>query len=120
MSDVTTDTTADTTAAAAQQIPTVREALKITGDLRVGNINLAPHIGQAVFSMEEGEKTDDGFFPMRNIGQLSVTGETYPKLMKLTAEAGVPIIKTLLNFLYGEFMSSLDNPIQVQQQAPAQ
>jgi len=91
----------------AAQLPTAREALKIEGDVRVQSVSFNLWQGGMVFAFEEGNKTDDGFLPTRQLGQVNVSGETYAKAL--------PLARQLQALLAEELTKTLDQPVQLQQ-----
>lgn len=101
--------------AAAPQAKSAREVLGVKGDLRIDNIAFNPWLGRASFSWSEGEQTDEGFAPMREMGSVNLSGESYAAFMKLEGKPGEPVSKTIRTFLMEELLKTLEKPAQVQQ-----
>lgn len=60
---------------------TVRDALKVTGDVRAGVVSFNLHAGKLELTLEEGQRDEGEFLPTRVLGTVAVTGEDYRKFL---------------------------------------
>lgn len=95
------------------KLPTLREALGVKGDLRIGRVTRNRWTGDAKFVVEEGELMEEGFIFGRQVIELGLTGETLTRFYKLSSDDKA-CLKAQDDFLLAEFKEMLDKPVATQ------
>jgi hypothetical protein len=89
-----------------QTAATVRDALSISGDVRVSAVSFNIFNGQLVFEVQDGELDSDGFVP-HGTRQVNAAPDLYKLLL--------PAMKELNKALKEQVVASLDMPAQAAQ-----
>ena len=92
---------------------TTRDALGVTGDVRVGGIVFNKRTGGLSFEALEGVVDDEGFNPTRALGNIGVSGDDYREFLALVAKPEQTVVAALFEFLSTKLAKALDAPPQV-------